>query len=116
MFEKKPALPEAVPSVINTAELVFTPLTKMQFLIVSLVIGVVPTEPNHTTLGVVVLALEMVRLRSVPPLFEPSMVMKLAPLNLITAPLATVPLMAAVTPGPGLKVTVLIALEPGLAL
>ena len=101
---------------MTTAELVFTPLRMTQFLIVSSVTAVAPTEPTQTTLGVVALVFSIVRLRSVPPLFEPSMVMKLAPLNLITAPLATGPLMVEVTPGAGLIVTVFAALEPALAL
>src|SRR5438552_8801400 len=113
IFEKKPALPSADPSEITTAELLFTPLITMQFLRTSLVTGVVPTEPTQITLGVVTLVLVMVRLRSVPPLLDPSMVMKLAPLNLIRAPPETLPLRDVTTPVAGLMVTVFAALDPG---
>ena len=78
MFENRPALPRTVASEMTTAELVLTPLITMQFLSVSLVTGVAPTEPNRMTLGVVTLVLVMVRLRSVPtPPIEPSMVTRL---------------------------------------
>ena len=39
-----------------------------------MVVGVVPTEPIKTTLGVVVLVFEMVKLLSEPPLVLPSIV------------------------------------------
>ena len=76
MVEKYPALPAVVPSEITTAELVFTPLRTTQFFSVPPVIGVVPLEPNQTTLGLVVLMFSSVRSRVVPPtVFEPSIVM-----------------------------------------
>ncbi len=76
MVEKYPALPDVVPSEITTAELVLTPFRTMQFLIEPFVIGVVPLEPNHTTIGLVVLVFSSVRSRVVPPIvFEPSIEM-----------------------------------------
>src|SRR4030095_8914969 len=70
ILEKKPAVPRVVPSEMTTADAVLAPLITTQFFRTSFVIGVVPTEPNQITLGEVVLVLVMVRLRSVPPLFE----------------------------------------------
>ena len=74
MLEKRPAFPSVPASEMTTAELVLTPLRMTQFLTVTLVIGVLPTEPNQITLGLVTLVFSIVRLRSVPPLFEPSIV------------------------------------------
>ena len=112
-MENKPAFPETVASDITTAEEVFTPLIRTQFLSALLVVGVVPTEPIKTTLGVVTLVFEMVKLLSEPPLVLPSIVTKLAPFNrisaLFTAPVILVPAAA------GLMVNVLIALASKLA-
>src|SRR5450432_704685 len=115
MFENTPAFPNVPASEITTAELVFTPLRRTQFLTVSFVTGVVPTEPIKRTLGVVALVFSIVRLRSVPPLFEPSMMTKLAPLSLMRAVVA-LPVILLVTPGAGLIVIVFVALEPALAM
>ncbi len=92
------------------------PLRTVQFLTVTSVIGVAPTEPTQRTLGEVVLVFSIVRLRSDPPLFEPSMVTKLAPLSLIMELLGLEPLSVAMTPVAGLIVIVLIALAPEIAL
>ena len=73
ILEKRPGPPNVVASEITVPVLVLMPLRTMQFLIVTFVIGVVPTEPIQRTLGVVTLVFSIVRLRSVPPLFEPSM-------------------------------------------
>ena len=57
----------------------------------SFTIGVVPIEPNRTTCGEVVLILAIVRLRSVPPDVEPSIVKRLTPFVLIKAVEAAAP-------------------------
>ena len=46
-------MPRIVPSEITTAELVLTPLIKLQFLITAFVTGVVPFEPIQIIDGVV---------------------------------------------------------------
>ena len=83
ILENRPGLPNVPASEITVPEFALVPLRTMQFLIVTFVIGVEPTEPTQRTLGAVVLVFSIVRLRSVPPLFEPSMMTKLAPLSLI---------------------------------
>jgi hypothetical protein len=76
MVEKYPALPAVVPSEMTTAELLVDPFRTTQFLRVPFVIGVVPLEPNQTTIGPVALVFSSVRSRVVPPTeFEPSIVM-----------------------------------------
>src|SRR5436189_2808926 len=91
--------------------LVATPVLILQFLTVTFVDGVTTEMP----VGAVVFELVMVRFRDDDPLFDPSIVTKVAPLILINAPLATLPEMVALTPLAGLMVTVLTALEPGIA-
>src|SRR4051794_6597999 len=103
MLLKNPGFTPAV-SRISTALLVLAPFLIVQFLIVSLTIGVVPIDPSATTLGDVALVFSIVRLRSVPPLFEPSIVTKLAPFSLMIEPLALAPVRVAVTPAAGLIV------------
>ncbi len=74
MLLNQPALPGVAPSDTTTAELVVAPLIIIQFLSVTFVVGVVPLEPITTTLGVVVDVFSIVRLLSVQPEFEPSIV------------------------------------------
>ena len=94
---KNPAA-TAPASSTRTALLVLTPFTITQFFSVSFTIGVVPIEPNRTTLGVVTLVLVMVRLRSVPPEVEPSIVTRLAPFRRINAVAEAAPEMARAAP------------------
>src|SRR3954470_1006976 len=114
MLLKNPAAARPTSST-RIALLVLTPLMIKQFLSVSFTIGVAPVETSAITLGVVALLFVIVRLRSVPPLFEPSMVVKLD-LTTTSAPLATEPVSAAVTPVAGLIVIVFVAFDPRLAL
>ena len=60
-----------------------------------------------------VFVLIQVRLLSVPPLFDPSIITLSAPFS-IKIPVAEEPVMVGVTPPAGLMVTVLVAVEPTL--
>src|SRR5204862_6606324 len=76
----------------TTAQPVFTPLNRMQFLRVSLTIGVVPTAVRRMPSGAVTFVLVIVRLRSVPPPpTEPSTVTRLAPFSRMSASEASEP-------------------------
>ena len=68
-----------------TAEDVLTPLIMTQFFTVSFTTGVVPRLPNLTTSGVDGLVFVIVKLLSVPPEIEPSMIKRLAPTPRIRA-------------------------------
>src|SRR4051794_34491020 len=91
MLLKNPGLPRTPESEVTTAELVFAPFRMMQFFKVPFAIGVVPTDPNKTTLGEVALVFSIVRLRSV-LVSDPSIVTRLAPTKRIRAVLAAAPL------------------------
>ena len=72
---KYPLSPIVAAEPTTTAEDVFAPLIRIQFLIVVFVTGVVPTEPTLMTFGEVVLVFVMVQSRDDVPALEPSNVM-----------------------------------------
>ena len=82
---KRPGLPSTATSDTTTAVEVFTPFLMMQFFRVLLVNDVAPIEPKRITLGTVTLVFVSVRLLSVPPDVEPSIVKRLAPFVRISA-------------------------------
>ena len=112
---KPPAL--MVPLLMMPASVVVGALPAMlQFLIVLLLAPAPDALASQTTPeDVLKLSFVIVRSREEVPAFEPSIMIKLAPLILMMEVIED-PVMAAVTPVAGLMVTVLIALEPRLAL
>src|SRR4030095_13604433 len=78
---------EMIPNVDVVASVSFAPAARLQFLITLLVAPrPVPALDNQmTAVGEVVAVLLIVKLRSVPALKEPSIVMRSAPFNLIRA-------------------------------
>ena len=101
-----------------TAVAVFTPLINIVFLSVTLVNAVpveVPELPIRITFGVVVLVFVIVKSLVVPPaVFDPSIVTYFEAI-FMSAELAALPLIVAVTPLAGFIVNVFVALAPEMA-
>src|SRR5436305_5867159 len=103
-------LPEIMPATVVVLALP----DMMQFLIVLLV---APSLAEALAIQIAALLVPVslstiVRLRSVPPLFDPSIVTKSAPFSLITVVVAVT---VTLWPVAGLIVTVLVELAPGMA-